>query len=168
MAQPGDGSASLEKAAEEGPVVSTQQGLFSRAESISSSTVTPAAKNEAQAGEDATDPEDVLFAHLPEHEKQGLKRQLESPDVKASFATLYRYASRMDILIMLVSAICAIAAGAALPLFTVSLSNVSWTRRKDLWAKLYVCTIRFFSVLWLPPCKIGLWDLSVTTISMVN
>ena len=122
MAQPGDGSASLEKAAEEGPVVSTQPGLFSRAESISSSTVTPAAKHEAQAGEDATDPEDALFAHLPEHEKQELKRQLESPDVKASFATLYRYASRMDILIMLVSAICAIAAGAALPLFTVSLS----------------------------------------------
>ena len=133
MAQPGDGSASLEKAAEDGPVVSTQQGLFSRANSNSSSTVTPNAKDEAQAGEGATDSDDALFAHLPEHEKQGLKRQLESPDVKASFATLYRYASRMDILIMLVSAICAIAAGAALPLFTVSLSMFPGLEEKIWW-----------------------------------
>jgi ATP-binding cassette subfamily B (MDR/TAP) protein 1 len=63
--------------------------------------------------------DDSLFAHLPEHEKEILKRQLESPSVKVSFFILYRYASRTDILIMIVSAICSIAAGAALPLFTV-------------------------------------------------
>lgn len=67
----------------------------------------------------ATD-EDALYAHLPEHEKEILKRQLDAPTVKISFFGLYRYASKMDILILIVSAICAIAAGAALPLFTVS------------------------------------------------
>lgn len=64
--------------------------------------------------------DDAIFAHLPEHEKEILKKQLDAPNVKISFFGLYRYASRMDVLILVVSAICAIAAGAALPLFTVS------------------------------------------------
>lgn len=64
--------------------------------------------------------DDAIFAHLPEHEKEILKKQLDAPNVKISFFGLYRYASRLDVLILVVSAICAIAAGAALPLFTVS------------------------------------------------
>lgn len=64
--------------------------------------------------------DDAIFAHLPEHEKEILKKQLDAPSVKISFFGLYRYASRMDLLILVVSAICAIVAGAALPLFTVS------------------------------------------------
>lgn len=67
--------------------------------------------------------DDAIFAHLPEHEKEILKKQLDAPNVKISFFGLYRYASRMDMLILGVSAICAIAAGAALPLFTVSISS---------------------------------------------
>lgn len=79
--------------------------------------------HQASPAEKAVDlSDDSLFAHLPEHEKGILKRQLDAPAVKVSFFILYRYASRTDILIMIVSAICAIAAGAALPLFTVCMS----------------------------------------------
>lgn len=123
MAQPGDGSKALEKSAEEGPVVTAEQHPL--AQSNSSSTITPGAHKEKDGEQPSgvqvngpLDP-DHLFAHLPEHEKQILKKQLDSPEVKASFATLYRYASKWDIVIMIVAAICSIAAGAALPLFTV-------------------------------------------------
>lgn len=64
---------------------------------------------------------DAAFAHLPEHEKQILKKQLDAPTVRINFLGLYRYASKMDLLIIFISAICAIAGGAALPLFTVCL-----------------------------------------------
>ncbi|KAJ5081344.1 hypothetical protein NUU61_009608 [Penicillium alfredii] len=69
--------------------------------------------------------EDALYAHLPSHEKEILKKQLDAPVAKISFFGLYRYASRMDVLIMLVSAICAIAAGAALPLFTILFGSLA-------------------------------------------
>lgn len=63
---------------------------------------------------------DALIAHLPEEEQQVLKQQLEELKVNITFFGLWRYATKIDVLILLVSAICAIAAGAALPLFTVS------------------------------------------------
>ncbi len=64
---------------------------------------------------DAVDP----FAHLPEHEKKILKRQLDTPSVKVTYATLFRYATRNDIIILVISSICAIAGGAVMPLMTV-------------------------------------------------
>jgi ATP-binding cassette subfamily B (MDR/TAP) protein 1 len=64
--------------------------------------------------------DDDPFRHLPEHEKTILKRQTEVPEVKVGYLTLYRYATKMDIVILVVSAFCAIAAGAAMPLMTVS------------------------------------------------
>jgi len=68
---------------------------------------------------------DAAFAHLPEHERAILKRQLDVPEVKVSFKTLFRYASTWDIVIFYVAAICSIAAGAALPLMTVIFGNLS-------------------------------------------
>ncbi|KAM5379595.1 hypothetical protein ACJZ2D_003943 [Fusarium nematophilum] len=67
---------------------------------------------------------DDHFRHLPPHEAEILRRQVVSPDVKQGVAVLYRYSSRNDILIIFVSAICAIAAGAALPLMTVVFGNL--------------------------------------------
>jgi len=64
--------------------------------------------------------DDDPFKHLPEHEKTILKLQTEVPEVKVNYLTLYRYATKMDIVILMVSAISAIAAGAAMPLMTVS------------------------------------------------
>ncbi|KKA28090.1 hypothetical protein TD95_003615 [Thielaviopsis punctulata] len=59
------------------------------------------------------------FAHLPPHEAAVLRCQVDTPNVVANMKTLYRYSSRNDILIVIVSALCAIASGAALPLMTV-------------------------------------------------
>lgn len=57
--------------------------------------------------------------HLPEHERQILKRQLDVPTVKVTYLTLYRYATTWDKVIIAISAICAFAGGAILPLMTV-------------------------------------------------
>jgi ATP-binding cassette subfamily B (MDR/TAP) protein 1 len=60
-----------------------------------------------------------LYAHLPPAEAEILKRQVDTPAVKASARILYRYATRNDLLIIAASSICAIVAGALLPLMTV-------------------------------------------------
>ncbi|KAI1398447.1 P-loop containing nucleoside triphosphate hydrolase protein [Hypoxylon fuscum] len=67
------------------------------------------------------------FKHLPADEAEILKRQVITPEVKAGVATLYRYSSRNDLIIMVVSTICAIAGGAALPLMTVIFGNLQNT-----------------------------------------
>ncbi|EXK27051.1 ATP-binding cassette, subfamily B (MDR/TAP), member 1 [Fusarium oxysporum f. sp. melonis 26406] len=67
---------------------------------------------------------DDLFKHLPPHQAEILRRQVVSPEVKQGVTILYRYSSRNDIIIIAISAICAIAAGAALPLMTVVFGNL--------------------------------------------
>ena len=64
---------------------------------------------------------DEAFAHLPEHEKEIVKRQLDIPTVKVTYKTLYRYATKNDLIIVAISAVCAIAGGAVMPLMTVCL-----------------------------------------------
>ena len=59
------------------------------------------------------------FAHLPDHEAAVLRKQLDIPPVQVGYFTLFRYATRNDIIIMIVSGLCAIVAGAAMPLMTV-------------------------------------------------
>ena len=68
---------------------------------------------EVKKGEEA-------YAHLPPHEKEVVKRQLDIPEVKVTFTTLYRYATTNDLIIIAISSICAIAGGAVMPLMTVS------------------------------------------------
>lgn len=103
--------------------------------------VTPAAKNSSHseklelskadskvvASPPKADNPDDLYRHLPDHEAEILKRQVTLPEVKSGVAVLYRYASRNDILIIAVSAFCAIVAGAALPLMTVIFGNLQGT-----------------------------------------
>ena len=57
---------------------------------------------------------------LSQAEQDMLARQLNLPPVKASYFMLYRYATNMDLVIILVSSFCAIAAGAIFPIMTVS------------------------------------------------
>ncbi|CRK36735.1 hypothetical protein BN1708_007166 [Verticillium longisporum] len=64
------------------------------------------------------------FKHLPDDEAAVLKRQIITPEVKAGVAALYRYSSTNDIIIIVISTLCAIAAGAALPLMTVIFGNL--------------------------------------------
>lgn len=73
---------------------------------------------------------DEAYAHLPPHEKEIVKRQLDIPEVKVTYRTLYRYATRNDLIIIFISTICAIAGGAVMPLMTVSnlvLESGRWT-----------------------------------------
>ncbi|KAK3062194.1 hypothetical protein LTS18_004627, partial [Coniosporium uncinatum] len=71
--------------------------------------------------EDQEDP----FAHLPDHEREILKKQLDVPDLKVGYLTLYRYATTYDIIFLSVSALMGIAAGAAMPLMTVVFGNLT-------------------------------------------
>lgn len=68
---------------------------------------------------------DDPYSHLPDHERLILKAQVDTPITSTGWKTLYRYGTRNDFLIMAVSAICAIAAGSALPLMTVIFGNLT-------------------------------------------
>jgi hypothetical protein len=58
--------------------------------------------------------------HLSAYENQVLERQLSMPSIKVSYMMLYRYATKIDILTLIISSICAMASGVVLPLMTVS------------------------------------------------
>lgn len=73
------------------------------------------------------DKEDDPFGHLPDHEKEIVRRQLEIPEIAVSFKTLLRYATVNDILLMVLSAFCAIAGGAIMPLMTVIFGQLAGT-----------------------------------------
>ena len=64
---------------------------------------------------------DAALAHLPEHEREVLKRQIDIPEVSVSWLKLYRYATFWDKVIIWIATFCAIGGGAVMPLMTVSL-----------------------------------------------
>jgi ATP-binding cassette, subfamily B (MDR/TAP), member 1 len=72
---------------------------------------------------DEKDGEEAL-SRLPEHERQIIKRQLDTPPVDISYFTLYKYATRFDCVVLGVSILCSIAGGAALPLGTVGICHL--------------------------------------------
>ncbi|KAJ5144195.1 uncharacterized protein N7515_002982 [Penicillium bovifimosum] len=122
MQQPEEGVSAVEKVAEDPQLNEkpTEKPVDKR-DSDSASTST-AKEHESTT---VSTEEDALYAHLPAHEREILKRQLDAPTVSISFFGLYRYASSLDILIIVVSALCAIAAGAALPLFTILFGSLA-------------------------------------------
>ncbi|KAJ8065286.1 hypothetical protein OCU04_005984 [Sclerotinia nivalis] len=68
-----------------------------------------------------------IYAHLPPHEAEILKRQVVLPEIASGVGNLYRFSTTNDIIIMVISAICSIAAGAALPLMTVIFGQLAGT-----------------------------------------
>jgi ATP-binding cassette subfamily B (MDR/TAP) protein 1 len=74
----------------------------------------------------ADNPDDI-YAHLPAAYAEVLKRQVVTPDLKQGVGVLYRYSSRNDAIIIAISAVCAIASGAALPLMTIIFGNLQGT-----------------------------------------
>ncbi|OJD15191.1 hypothetical protein AJ78_04522 [Emergomyces pasteurianus Ep9510] len=70
---------------------------------------------------------DAALAHLPEHEQAILKEQLDIPPVKVNYLTLFRYATKSDILILILASIGATAGGAVLPLFTILFGAMAGT-----------------------------------------
>jgi ATP-binding cassette subfamily B (MDR/TAP) protein 1 len=76
------------------------------------------------------DDSDAIYQHLPADQAEILKRQVDTPQLTKGAGVIYRYASRNDIIILVVSAIAAIASGAALPLMTVIFGNLQQTFQK--------------------------------------
>ncbi|KAI0377833.1 P-loop containing nucleoside triphosphate hydrolase protein [Hypomontagnella monticulosa] len=123
----------------EKPQLTAAEGPSSRTSSHNDSSADPPEKERISTGSGTAlekadskvvKPKDLNndpFKHLPANEAEILKKQVITPEVKTGIATLYRYSSRNDILIMIVSAICAIAGGAALPLMTVIFGNLQNT-----------------------------------------
>ncbi|KAH8820173.1 P-loop containing nucleoside triphosphate hydrolase protein [Xylogone sp. PMI_703] len=54
-----------------------------------------------------------------------LSNQLHTAGAKVSYLSLYRYADGWDCLVIFISAICAVAGGAAMPLFTILLGQLT-------------------------------------------
>ena len=77
---------------------------------------------------DVKDGEEAL-AHLPEKEKEVLKRQLHVPEVKVTYRTLYRYATTWDLVFVGVSAVMAILGGAIMPLMTIIFGQLAGSCR---------------------------------------
>ncbi|GAB7355274.1 hypothetical protein MBLNU459_g5817t3 [Dothideomycetes sp. NU459] len=77
--------------------------------------------------DDGSDDEEDPFAHLPENEKAILKRQLHIPPVKITYFGLFRYATRNDIIIMVISGLSSIIGGALLPLMTIIFGGLTGT-----------------------------------------
>ena len=68
---------------------------------------------------------DAALAHLPEHERLVLKRQLDIPSVAVSYKKLYRYATRTDMILIVIAILASCGAGAIMPLMTVVFGNLS-------------------------------------------
>lgn len=68
-----------------------------------------------------------LYEHMAPEEAAILKRQVETPDIKVGIKTLYRYATTIDLLLLLVAAFCSIASGVILPLMTIVFGSLQGT-----------------------------------------
>jgi ATP-binding cassette subfamily B (MDR/TAP) protein 1 len=68
---------------------------------------------------------DDPLRHLSTQERAIIERQLDIPPVDVTFGALFRYATKNDFLIIFISATCAIAGGAVMPLMTVSLKDIT-------------------------------------------
>lgn len=61
-------------------------------------------------------------AGLSDEEKKIIERQTEVPNNKVGYFSLFKYANKTEAIIMVVSFVSSIAAGACMPLMTVSFS----------------------------------------------
>lgn len=65
--------------------------------------------------------------HLPENEKEIIRRQLDLPVVTVSFFQLYRYATVNDLIFVAIGTLTAILSGALLPMMTILFGALSQT-----------------------------------------
>ncbi|KAL9007236.1 MAG: hypothetical protein Q9188_000039 [Gyalolechia gomerana] len=100
---------------------------YSSSSSSSSQDVTALEKLDSKIKVGEVKEGEEAFAHLPPHEKEIVKRQLDLPPVTVTFKTLYRYATRKDLIIVSISALAAIGGGAVMPLMTVIFGQLAGT-----------------------------------------
>lgn len=68
---------------------------------------------------------DISYDGLTDHEVSVLKQQVEVPEIKLSFTSLFCYATAWDKLLIFIGVACAIVSGAALPLLTLVFGNIT-------------------------------------------
>lgn len=71
--------------------------------------------------------EELNYEGLDEHEIKILKDQVDLPTTQINFFSLFRFATRTDLILLTIGALDAIAAGAALPLFTILFGELTQT-----------------------------------------
>ncbi|KAA8917436.1 hypothetical protein TRICI_000385 [Trichomonascus ciferrii] len=81
----------------------------------------PADSDKSSGNGELPDP----FEHLPPEEATLLKKQIDMPKVKVSYFTLFRYATKTDLAVVSFGYLCSVIAGAAVPLFTVVIGNLT-------------------------------------------
>lgn len=65
------------------------------------------------------DEQEDPLGHLPPNERDIIRKQLEMPEVKLSYFTLFRFATTNDLILIAAAALASIIAGAVLPLMTI-------------------------------------------------
>ncbi|PSN71926.1 leptomycin B resistance protein pmd1 [Corynespora cassiicola Philippines] len=83
---------------------------------------TTMALNEKSISDDEAPPSSATQG-LSEQEREIIDRQLNAPQLQVGYFALFRYASRKDVIIMIISTFASIAAGAAMPLMTLVYGN---------------------------------------------
>jgi ATP-binding cassette subfamily B (MDR/TAP) protein 1 len=63
-------------------------------------------------------------AGLSDQEKDIIERQTNAPNLTVGYFSLFRYANGTDKVVMVIALIASIAAGAVMPLMTVSIASV--------------------------------------------
>ncbi|CAZ82915.1 unnamed protein product [Tuber melanosporum] len=71
--------------------------------------------------------EDDPLGHLPPEEAEIIRKQLDIPNIDPNYFTLFRFASRNDIIIIVISIIAAVIGGAAMPLMTIIFGQLGGT-----------------------------------------
>lgn len=67
------------------------------------------------------------YAHLAPEEAAILKRQVDTPNIKVGVAMLYRYATRVDMILIAIGTFSSVASGCLLPLMTVIFGSLQST-----------------------------------------
>jgi ATP-binding cassette, subfamily B (MDR/TAP), member 1 len=107
-------------AVEEKVLSQTQERSTDTSTSAHSATDEKQHAKKAPSDTDASNELEAALQQLPEDERRVIEEQLHAPAVSVNFFSLYRYADSWDHFIIVVASLCAIAGGAALPLFTAS------------------------------------------------
>lgn len=68
---------------------------------------------------------DLSYEGLDEREAEILKEQVQVPETKLSYLTLFRYATAWDRFLVAIALISSVVSGAALPLFTLIFGNIT-------------------------------------------
>ncbi|CAI6097351.1 unnamed protein product [Clonostachys chloroleuca] len=81
-------------------------------------------RGDTSTAAESNSPDEDPIDRLPEAEAAILRRQIDLQTKKQSIFALLRFATKFDIVIIVISIICSIASGAALPIMTIVFGNV--------------------------------------------